>query len=268
MRSLFKTGVGLLLLAFMLVGLTVSLMKNHGTVNRNILETREIGSEVRNVTAQAANIVLSGSVNVTLRQGAVPSMVVRGEERLLANVETLQDGDTLTIGIKGMLLHHRQPLQVILVLPELETLRIAGSGDSEVNGFNGDSIEVRLDGRGSLKFNGRYKQVKATLRGSGDMEMNGGASDEVEVELVGSGDMTVVGSAKQFRAEQTGSGDLEATHLAANDTTVTLKGSGTAIVQARKSAHVTLHGSGDVTVLGNPPERVAERTGSGDIDFK
>lgn len=268
MRTLFRTGAALLLLAFVLIGVTVSLMKTHGTVNRSVPEAREIGSETRPLTAEATNVVLSGSVNVTLRQGAVPSMIVRGEERLLANVETRQDGDTLTIGITGMLLHHRQPLQVIVVLPELETLRISGSGDSEANGFTGESVEVRVDGRSSLKFNGRYKQVSAILHGSGDMEMNGGASDEVEVDMVGSGDLTVVGSAKQFRATQTGSGDMDATHLAAIETELVLKGSGTSVVQARKSVNVTLHGSGDVTVIGNPAERVTERTGTGEIEFR
>ncbi|QYF93184.1 DUF2807 domain-containing protein [Massilia sp. PAMC28688] len=268
MRILFRIGAALLLLSFVLVGVTASLLKTHGTVNRTTPEMREVRSQTRPVTAEVTDIVLSGSVNVMLRQGAVPSMTVRGEERLLANVETRQDGDTLHIGITGMLLHHRQPLQVILVLPELETLRIAGSGDSEVNGFNGEHIDVRLEGRGSLKFNGRYKHVRATLKGTGDMEMNGGASDEVEVAMDGSGDMTVVGSAKQFRATRKGSGDLDARHLAADDAEVVVTGSGSSVVQARKSVEVTLHGSGEVTVFGNPAERVTERTGSGEINFR
>ncbi len=267
MRTLFNIGAGLLLFAFALIGVTVSVMKAHGTVNRAVPEMREVRSEIRPITADITNIVLSGSVDVTLRQGAVPSMTVRGEERLLANVATSVDGDKLNIGVQGMLLHHRQPLQVILVLPELETLRSSGSGDAEVNGFNGDSIEVIWNGRGNLKFNGRYKHVSAVLDGTGDVEMNGGASDEVDVKMVGSGDMTIVGSAKEFRATQTGSGDMDATHLATADTVLTLNGSGSAVVQARKSVHATMHGSGDVTVIGNPPERVIERTGSGEIEF-
>jgi mannose-6-phosphate isomerase-like protein (cupin superfamily) len=263
-----RIGAGLLLLSFGLVAVAISLLKTHGTVTRSAPEARDIVSQTRAITPEATHIVLSGSMNVTLRQGAVPSMIVRGEERLLGNVDTVQDGDTLTIGIKGMLLHHRQPLQVIVVLPELERLIASGSGDFEVNGFNGESVEVRLDGRGTLKFNGRYKQVNAVLHGSGDMEMNGGASDEVEVTMVGSGDMTVVGSAKEFRVTQTGSGDLDATHLAADNTEVSLQGSGQSTVQARKSVQVTLHGSGDVIVIGNPSERETERTGTGDIEFR
>lgn len=268
MKLLFRTGLALVFLAVVLVGVTASMLKSTGSAKRAVPEMRDLGSETRSVTAEAANIVASGSINLTLRQGAVPSLIVRGEERLLGNVETVQDGENLVIGIKGMVLHHRNPLQVILVLPELNTLQLTGSGDTEVNGFNGEKIEVSLTGRGTLKFNGRYKHVNASLSGSGDMEMNGGASDEVEIEQVGSGDMTVVGSAKQFRAQKSGTGDLDAEHLAADDTVLDARGSGNAVVQARKKVEISIVGSGDVTVIGNPSERATERTGSGSIEFR
>jgi hypothetical protein len=100
------------------------------------------------------------------------------------------------------------------------------------------------------------------------MELNGGTSDKVEVSLMGSGQMTVVGQCKEFKADQTGSGDLDAEHLAADLANVNLHGSGTAVVQARKSADVTLRGSGDVSVLGNPNARNVNRTGSGDVTFR
>jgi hypothetical protein len=126
---------------------------------------------------------------------------VRGEQRMLGNVETTSDSDgTLHIGTSGMLLYHRQPLQVTLVLPSIEDVSVHGSGDSSINGFSGKRIDVNLSGSGNLKFNGRFKEVEANVQGSGELEMNGGASDKVEVSLAGSGKITVVGSARQFKA--------------------------------------------------------------------
>jgi hypothetical protein len=159
-------------------------------------------------------------------------------------------------------------LQVVLVLPAITKLKIRGSGDSTINGFSGERVDVQLYGSGNVKFNGRYKDVAASVHGSGDMEMNGGTSDKVEVALVGSGQMTVVGQCKEFKADQTGSGDLDAEHLAAETAAVNLRGSGTSIVQARKNADVTLRGTGDVSVLGNPDGRTVNRTGSGDVTFR
>jgi hypothetical protein len=227
-----------------------------------------VSSETRNIGSDVSQIDLSGPIDMTLRQGAIASLVVRGEKRLLGNIDTTQDGTKLHIGTKGMLLHHRQPLQVVLTLPSIEKLSIRGSGDSTINGFSGDRVDVQLNGSGNVKFNGRYKDVQAAVNGSGDLEMNGGSSDKVAVSLVGSGQMTVVGSCKEFKAEQTGSGDLDAEHLAADVTAVNLRGSGTSVVQALKEADVTLRGSGDVSVLGSPTKRNINKTGSGEVVFK
>lgn len=268
MRGLFKVGVSLLLLAFVLIGLSFSMLRAQGTTGPANPGGRVVGSETRSVSADARGIVLDGPIDLTLRQGAVASLTVRGEQRLLANVSTNQDGDTLHIGTTGMLLHHRQPLQVVLVLPVLENLVVQGSGDSTINGFSGERITVQLNGSGNVKFNGRYQKVVAAVHGSGELEMNGGASDKVDVELVGSGELTVVGSCRELNVQQTGSGDLKAEHLNADVVALELRGSGDATVLARKSATVTLRGSGDVRVHGSPGERTISKTGSGDVTFQ
>ncbi len=267
MRTLFKIGFGLLVLAFMLIGLSFTMLRAQGTSSHASPEGRMVSTETRSVGPEVTEIDLSGPIDMTLRQGAIASMTVRGEQRLLGNIDTTQDGNMLHIGTKGMLLHHRQPLQVVLVLPSINKLSIRGSGDSTINGFSGEKVDVQLYGSGNVKFNGRYKDVSAAVRGSGDMEMNGGSSDKVEVALVGSGQMTVVGSCKEFKAEQTGSGDLDAKYLASVATAVNLRGSGTSVVQATKTAQVTVRGSGDVKVLGNPTERNVNKTGSGEVVF-
>jgi hypothetical protein len=268
MRSLLKVGLGLLLLAFVLIGLFYSMLRAQGTTRQSNPEGRMVASETRSVAANITTIHLGGPIDMTLRQGAVPSLTVRGEQRLLGNVETVSEGSNLHIETKGMLLHHKQPLQVVLVLPALDSLRVQGSGDSTVNGFSGDKLELQLHGSGNVKFNGRYREVEAGLQGSGDLELNGGNSEKVDVNVVGSGSMTVVGAARQFKVAQMGSGDLDAEHLSADQVTIDLMGSGSAIIQARKSASVNLRGSGDIRVHGNPDERKITRNGSGEVSFE
>ncbi|MFL6659488.1 MAG: head GIN domain-containing protein [Massilia sp.] len=268
MRTLFKIGMGLLLLAFMLIGLSFTMLRAQGSTSHSNPEGRTLATETRSISSDVTEIDLSGPIDLTLRQGAIASMVVSGEQRLLTNIDTTAEGKLLHIGTKGMLLHHRLPLKVVLVLPSISKLAVRGSGDSTINGFSGEKVDVQLYGSGNVKFNGRYKDVTAAVHGSGDMEMNGGSSEKVEVALVGSGKMTVVGSCKEFKADQTGSGDLDAEHLTSDATAVNLRGSGTSVVQAVKTADVTVRGSGDVSVLGNPSQRVVNKTGSGDVVFR
>jgi hypothetical protein len=269
MRAMMKVGFSLLALAFLLIGLSYSMLRAQGISGSSNPAGRVVESETRSIDKTVRAIDLSGPIDLTLRQGAVPSLVVRGEQRMLGKVDTTTDDDgTLHIGTSGMLLYHRQPLQVTLVLPSIEDIAVRGSGDSAINGFSGERIDLRLNGSGNVKFNGRFKEVAASLHGSGDLEMNGGSSDKVEAEVVGSGKMTVVGSCKEFKAEQTGSGEIDARHLNADGASLHLMGSGDSALNARKVASVTLRGSGNVVVYGRPSERDVSRKGSGEVTFK
>ncbi|WP_295992290.1 head GIN domain-containing protein [Rugamonas sp.] len=267
MRSLIKIGVTLLLLAFALIGVSYSMLRAQGLSNPTSAAGRAQGSDVRPVTQDVTSVELSGPINLTLRQGVTASLQVRGEERLLANVDTTQDGATLRIGTRGMLLHHRRPLQVELVLPALHRLEVRGSGDSSVNGFSGDKFDLQLHGSGNVKFNGHYRQMAAAVHGSGDLNLNTGNSDSVDLEMVGSGQITSSGSCTTLNAELTGSGDLNAQHLASDQVSVSLNGSGDTNVFARKSADLTLRGSGDIRVYGSPDRRSVSRSGSGEVHW-
>lgn len=268
MRTLAKIGFALLMLAVVLIAISTSMLRAKGTVGPANTVGRQVASETRTVGKGIESVELSGPINMTLRQGANAALLVRGEQRLLGNVETSQDGSTLHIGTKGMLFHHREPLQVELVLPTLAHLTIHGSGESTVNGFSGDKLDVQVHGSGNVIFNGRFKDIAAAVHGSGDLELNGGNSEKVAVQLAGSGQMTVVGSCKEFKAAQNGSGDIDAQHMTAEKVSVEMRGTGTSSVLAKRSADVSLRGTGDVNVYGSPNERNVSKTGTGEVNWR
>lgn len=267
MRGLLKIGASLLLLAFVLIGVSYSLLRTYGSNSAFSAAGRAPGSEVRNISNNVTIVELNGPIDLTLTQGVRPFLKVRGEQRMLANVDTALDGNTLRIGPKGMLLHHRRPLRVELMLPALAELIVRGSGDTTVNGFSGEKFDLQLHGSGNVTFNGRYKDLAAGVHGSGDLNLNAGNSEHVALEMVGSGQITSSGSCKTLDAELTGSGDLDAQHLASDKVSVNLQGSGTTNVFAKQSADLTLRGSGDIRVHGNPDSRNVSRTGSGDVTW-
>jgi hypothetical protein len=268
MRALLKVGSGLLVLAFLLIGVSYSMLRAHGTNGPSSPGARLVATESRPLARAVARVDLSGPVNLTLRQGAVPALEVRGEQRLLANIDTRIDGDVLHIGPRGILLRHRTPIEVTITLPALESLSVNGSGDHTVSGFAGDHLDVVLDGSGSMKFNGRYREIVAAVHGSGDLELTGGTSDTVDAAVVGTGRLTLVGASRALHAELRGSGDLDARHLRADEVDLLLHGSGDSAVYARKRLHAELAGSGAARVYGNPDERSVSRTGSGGVSFE
>ena len=267
MRALLKIGTSLLLLSFVLIGVSYSMLKAYGSTSPSSAAGRALAGETRKIDGDITSVELNGPIDLKLAQGAEASLKVRGEQRLLANVETIQDGSELHIGMKGMLLHPRHPLQVELVLPALESLIINSSGDAKITGFSGDKLALQLHGSGNVTFNGRYHDLSAGSHGSGHLMLNSGNSENGDLEMVGSGQITSSGSCKELTAALTGSGDLDARHLASDKVTVNLQGSGTGQVFARRSAELTLKGSGDIRVYGNPDNRNVSRSGSGDVSW-
>jgi len=268
MRALMKTGFALLLLALLLIGASYSMLRAQGTGGTASAGSRLVDTEKRTLGANVAEVDVSGPINLTLRQGTKASLEVRGEQRLLANVDTTVEGNTLHIGPRGILLRHRQPIEVILVLPTLESLNIAGSGQHDVSGFSGDKIEVNLTGSAGLRFHGRYREIETALQGSGELEFTAGNAERVTADLKGSGHLTLVGAARELHAELAGSGELDARHLRAEQVELQHQGSGTSAVYASKRVQVEMTGSGESTVHGNPDNRAVSRNGSGSVHFE
>jgi hypothetical protein len=268
MRALMKVGFGLLLLALLLIGASYSILRAQDTGNGASPGSRLVATEKRPLGASVAEVEVSGPINLTLRQGTAATLEVRGEQRLLANVDTTVDGGTLHIGPRGILLRHRQPIEVTLVLPTLEHLSISGSGQHNVSGFSGERIELGVDGSAGLRFNGRYREIDAGLHGSGDVELTGGNADRVVADVKGTGRMTLVGAARELHAEIAGAGELDGRHLRAEDVHLVHHGSGTSAVYASRHVNVDMTGSGDVSVYGNPNNREVSRNGSGSVSFQ
>lgn len=268
MRVLIKTGFTLLVLAFVLTAAAYGALRFHGVNAPVNPEGRMVVTEQRPLTRDVTNVELSGPISMNVRRGDTPSLTVRAEKRLLQNIATTQEGSSLQIGVSGMLLYHRNKIQVELALPALEQLEVSGSGNHDVNGFSGERIEIIKHGSGKLVFNGRFRQLVASAYDSGATEINAGTPEKVSLEMIGSGEMTVVGSSRNLRAEHTGSGKLDTQHLAADEVVLEQNGSGRASIFARNSAVLTLSGSGDVVVHGNPDQRTVTRNGSGDAKFR
>jgi hypothetical protein len=268
MRALFKVGFGLLVLALLLIGASYSMLRAQGSSGAASPGSRLLATEKRTLGASVGEVELSGPINLTLRQGTSASLEVRGEQRLLANVDTTVEGNTLHIGPRGILLRHRQPIEVTLVLPTLERLSIGGSGQHSVSGFSGDRIDVNVTGSAGLRFHGRYREIEAALHGTGEVELTGGNADRVNADVQGSGHMTLVGGARELHAEIAGSGELDARHLRAEQVKLSHQGSGTSAVYASKRVQVEMTGSGNITVYGNPDNRAVSRNGSGSVSFQ
>jgi hypothetical protein len=107
---------------------------------------------------------------------------VRGEQRSLANIETIQDGSDLHIGTKGMLLNPRHRLRVELVLPICKNWWCTAAAKPRCRALaaTAGAAAARL---GQSDFSGRYRTLTAGIHGSGHLNLNAGSSDHVTLEM-------------------------------------------------------------------------------------
>ncbi|MFZ6745716.1 head GIN domain-containing protein [Undibacterium sp. JH2W] len=267
MKNIIRTGIGMLGLAVVLTASSVVFIRAHAST---VVSAGSAASEVRPVNASIVNIVLSGPIDLTLKQAVTPELLVKGDPKLVAKITTRLEGNTLYIGTRGIYISvgKTEQSKIELSLPNLEKLQSSGSGDASIKGFRGNKLELLVQGSGNVSLDGEYQQVFANVHGSGDLALGLANSDVLELNVHGSGDSIIKGQAKTFNAKLTGSGDLNASSLKSAQVNLNSTGSANSRVFASQEIKLKLMGSGDVHVSGNPAKRNVERMGSGDIRWE
>lgn len=229
-------------------------------------------TETRQIDARVVRVKLDGVVDLKIRQGSTPLLVLTGDPRLLGKTTTLQSGDTLNIGTEtkgvGINLGRSMGLHAELTLPNLREVSSESVGGTAVSGFSGDELELNLDGAGSMNVSCNYRVITAKLGGVGSMKVHGIDSESVELNLSGAGYVTLSGRSRKLKAELGGLGGLDARAFSAEHVTLELSGLGNATVTARDSANLSLSGMGSVTVHGKPQNRKVSVDGLGKVNWK
>lgn len=231
----------------------------------------DVVRENRSVDARVTKVKLGGAVDLVVRQGNTPSLVVSGDRRYVQRITTAQRGDTLEIGTESLNNRHgerQEKLRAELTVPKLAEFDSLGVGASTVTGFSGDAMRLALDGAGSVTMNSQYRHIDARLGGVGGLTLNGVRAERVDLSLRGAGRIHVNGESKLLRATLAGVGSLEAQDLRAETVDLDMSGLGGATVNASQAAEVDLSGMGSATVYGKPSSRKVNTSGMGKVAWK
>ncbi len=230
-------------------------------------------SQQRTIDARVAKVKLGGAINLHIKQGATPSLVLIGDKEYLSKVTVTQSGDTLNLDNEGGSKwnfgnNKKRSVRAELTVPNLNELTSHGVGSTEVKGFTGNDFKLSLDGAGAVELDSNYKNLTANLGGVGSMTLKTGNAEQVNLKLRGAGHMDVSGTAKVLRADLGGVGGLEAKKLIADAVELDMSGLGGATVYARTSAKVKMSGMGSATVYGKPAARTYDAKGMGSISWE
>lgn len=203
------------------------------TVGPNVEEARQLKNFER--------ITLQGSMDVKYAQADNFSVKVNGPADVVKNVETIVEGNMLTVKMKdaNRIIHfgsiNTGDLTVYVTSPDFLGVSLMGSGDFMcVKPLDTDTLSIDLKGSGDIYFkdiicdrvnvsvigsgdvsvgNVKTQQAYLDVIGSGDIEMNFNNSGAVNAQVKGSGDITLKGTVKQMNKQVRGSGDIDTDDL-------------------------------------------------------
>jgi hypothetical protein len=183
-------------------------------------------------------IISSGSFNVYVTCDSVRSVEVKAESNIQPYLYTISDGSTLRIGFKnGYNIRENYPVEIFIHTPNLNTIRLQGSGRIEASGFVDPSLYINLSGSGAVKCDYNCETIEADLSGSGRIQLSGST---------GSCNFNI-----------SGSGNIRALDMPANSCDAYISGSGDIYTLVSDELYAKISGSGNVYYEGNP-----------DIDFR
>lgn len=190
-------------------------------------------------------VAVSGSDDVTIRQGSGFSVAATGAQDDLDRLQIRVEGGVLTIGRKPGVMSRGKDVAIAVSMPALRGVALSGSANVKADKGAADVFDVKLSGSGLVAV--------ASLD-----------AKTANVSVSGSGDVRLAGRCGAQNVRVAGSGDVDLSALACVNTAISVAGSGNVLARASGKAAIRVAGSGDVTVTGGA-KCVKKVAGSGSV---
>ena len=195
-------------------------------------------------------IEVLGSYNVIFTDGEVGKIKIKAPDNILPFIQTEVSDGLLKIGTGKN--RHRVKQPIIIYVPvdsRLKQVDIKGSADI----YSEKNLET--------------KALNVDIYGSGDVRLQVEASS-LALKIDGSGDIRVGGKTDNLSININGSGDVEVPNLKAEKAAIIISGSGDVSAYVTEDVDISIAGSGDVIIKGNPKKIKQKINGSGRVNVK
>jgi hypothetical protein len=151
-----------------------------------------------------------GAINMVVEVGQAQSVVIKGNDKFLASVETKVVDGKLFITFpknKKNTMDISSDDKIVIGMPALRAFHVEGAGSAELNNINGDSIDIGFQGAGRLVAKGKVKSMKLNAQGVGDVDTKALLAQRADVVFEGIG-MVKVYASERLDAVVQGMGSL------------------------------------------------------------
>jgi hypothetical protein len=140
------------------------------------------------------SVSIEGPMHMIVDAGTTQSVVIKGDDKYLARVETRVVNGRLLISFpkdsrSGMKLSSDS--KILIGMPVLRAFHVEGAGYAELKNINGDAIDIDFQGAGKLLASGKVKSLKLHAQGVGDVDTKGLLTQRADVTFEGIGAVKV-----------------------------------------------------------------------------
>lgn len=157
-----------------------------------------------------SSVSSEGALNMVVQVGKVQTVVLRGDDKFLASVQTRVVNGELVVNFPREKKNHMEVSsdnKIFISVPTLKAFHVEGAGLAELNNINGDAIDIGFQGAGRLVANGKVKYLKLMAQGVGDVDTKALLTQRADVNFEGIG-MVKVHASERLDAVVEGMGSL------------------------------------------------------------
>lgn len=183
------------------------------------------------------SVSIAGPHKVIITKGKGQSVRAVGERADLDRLDIRVENNALKIGEKkeGSWLswNDGKAVTIYVTAQNLHEARLAGSGNVAIDRMKGDDVTIKL-------------------AGSGDLSVGDVTAGKLTVAIAGSGDLALAGACTDASVSIAGSGNVVAPGLKCQTFIGKVSGSGDIAADVARAATLTVMGSGNITITGEP----------------
>jgi hypothetical protein len=190
-------------------------------------------------------VVMDAPGELVIKPGNDEKVVIEAEPKVLAKLEAVISGDTLTLKTKGNIRTDKGIFYTV-TLRKFRSVKTLSSGNVAIAGFGGNDIDVLASG-------------------SGDIALSGIKPTRLSLKIVDAGNITASGEGAQFSARIEGSGNIDAIKFVARRAEASIDGAGNISLRAEETLKASIDGVGNIEYAGKA--RVSKQiNGAGNIE--
>ncbi|WP_410211580.1 head GIN domain-containing protein [Aquirhabdus sp.] len=149
----------------------------------------KIVTESRKI-ADFTAIDIEGAANVKLRQGAVQSITIFGDDNIVPLITTSVSNGKLTINnSKSYSSDHN--VDLVIVVPKIEALTVEGFSQVDLKEISSKKLDVKIDGASVIGVQGAVDSFDAEVNGAGSIDAGKLIAKAVTAEVSGAGSIKV-----------------------------------------------------------------------------